>query len=127
MLRPNQFQINQAWIVFRLSKSPIVTEQDGNFNVFALLDASSCFIMATMFVRVEDAEPSQLASVRFLKDGYSHYNQYPETLYIPSKERVDFLSEEAESHGIEVVRIPEKQLLPFIGDARKMFKKFGMA
>ncbi len=44
MLRPNQFEVNEAWIVFRLNNAPIRIEHEGSFNCIALMDAASCFI-----------------------------------------------------------------------------------
>lgn len=43
MLYPKQFQVNEAWIVFKLNDAPIQTEADGDFNVFALMDAANCY------------------------------------------------------------------------------------
>lgn len=41
MFDPGQFQINEAWIVFKLNDAPVITEVDGDFNVLALMDAAT--------------------------------------------------------------------------------------
>ncbi|MDK1023876.1 MAG: hypothetical protein QGD92_06550, partial [Gammaproteobacteria bacterium] len=64
MFDPSQFQVNEAWIVFKLNDAPVVTEVDGDFNVLALMDAASCIILGTEFVRADSSEPSQLESKR---------------------------------------------------------------
>ena len=69
MLEPSQFQVNEAWIVFRLNESPVSTEADGDFNVLALMDAASCYMLGTEFIRTESSEPSQLESSRLLRGG----------------------------------------------------------
>lgn len=60
MLHPREFQVNEAWIVFKLNDAPISTEADGDFNVIALMDAASCFILGAVFVPVTSAEPSEM-------------------------------------------------------------------
>ena len=122
MLHPSEFQVNEAWIVFRLNEAPISTETDGDFNVIALMDAASCFILGAEFVSVTSAEPSEMEAKRLIKCGKSHKQQLPKTLYIPEKQPADILCAEAERNGIVVVRVPEEQLLVFIGEAREGLK-----
>ncbi len=45
--QPNQFQPNETWIAFKLNDAPVFTGADGDFNVLALMDAASCFILST--------------------------------------------------------------------------------
>jgi len=118
---PSQFQVNEAWIAFKLNDVPIVTGADGDVNVIALMDAASCYLLGTELVRADSAEPSQLDSKRLLKGGQSHKGDFPKTLFIPSNQVADILSIEAERHGISVVRAPEEELLVFIGEAREGF------
>lgn len=73
-LKPSHFQVNEAWIAFKLNDAPVSTEADGDFNVIALMDAAGCFILSTEFVRANSAELSQLESERLLKGGKSHTN-----------------------------------------------------
>ena len=47
----------------------------------------------------------------------------PKTLFIPSDQLANILTAEAERQGICVVRVPEDQLLLFVGDARESFKE----
>ena len=47
MLHPNQFQVNEAWIAFKLNDEPIHAELDGDFSFLALMDAASCFILSS--------------------------------------------------------------------------------
>ena len=123
MLDPSQYQVNEAWIAFRLNDAPISTEADGDFNVLALMDVASCYILGMEFIRTDSPEPSQLEAARLLKGSHSHEQQYPKSLFIPTNQEADILSTEAERHGITVTRVPEEQLLVFIGEARQGFKE----
>lgn len=123
MFHPSQYQVNEAWIAFKLNDAPVATEADGDFNILALMDAASCMILSTEFVRAGSSEPSQLESKRLLKGGYAHKQQFPKKLFIPTRQAADLLSIEAERNNIFVARIPEDQLLICIGEARKGFQK----
>ena len=123
MLHPNQFQVNEAWIVFTLNDTPIRTAQDGSFNCVCLMDAASCFILGNVFVPVDESEPLTIEVRRLLETGWAHKQQFPTTLFVPNGEFQTNLPEEAERQGITVVRVEEIQLGPFIREARQGFKE----
>lgn len=126
MLHPDQFQVNEAWIAFQLNDQPIRTEQDGDFDFLALMDAASCFILGFATIPADRDEPTQLDSRRLLQQGHAHKQQWPRTLFVPTEQAAQFLAAEAERLGIGVVRVAEAQLLPFIGEARESFReRFG--
>lgn len=126
MLHPNQFQVNQAWILFKLNDAPIVTEADGDFNLFALMDAASCFILGSVTVSVTQVEPSKIEVERLLKEARAHKQMVPEKLFIPNDQAAGIFILEAERQGIVVMRVAIDQLQTFIGDAQEGFKeKFG--
>ena len=122
MLHPNKFNVNEAWIAFRLNEAPVCTEVDGDFNIIALMDAASCFILGAEFVPITASEPSKLEAKRLLKNGKAHKQELPAMLYVPENLTADILCAEAERNGIQVVRVPEEQLLIFISDAREGMK-----
>lgn len=123
MLQPSEFHVNEAWIAFRLNEAPISTETDGDFNVIAVMDAASCFILAAEFVSVISAEPSEMVAKRLIKRSKSHKQQLPMTLYIPENLGADTLCTEAKRNSMAVVRVPEEQLRVFISEARQGFKE----
>ena len=123
MLHPNQFHVNEAWIAFKLNDAPIPTGSDGDFNFIALMDAASCFILSSAPVPTSAAEPSRIEAKRLLKEGRAHKQQLPKTLFISSNQPANLLTVEAERQGITVVRVPEDQILLFIGEARESFRE----
>lgn len=126
MLHPNQFQVNEAWIVFKLNDTPIFTDKDGDFNFIALMDAASCFILSTLAISVKSAQPTALEAKELLKEGQAQKQELAKTLFIPTCQTANLLQIEAEKQGITVVRVPEDQLLIFIGEARTGFQeRFG--
>jgi hypothetical protein len=123
MLHPNQFQVNEAWIAFKLKEVPVATAADGDFNVITLMDAASCFILGSEFVPADSAALSALQAKRLIKAGESHKGRLPGTLFIPADLAADALSQEAERRGVTTVRVATEQLLTLINDARKSFKE----
>lgn len=122
-LHPNQFQVNEAWIAFRLNDEPIQTEQDGAFNCICLMDAASCFILANEMVPLAGGEPSQLEARRLFKTALAHKNQTPSRLFVPAGQFKKHMSAEAQRRGIEVVSVSKRELLVFVGEAKQGFKQ----
>jgi hypothetical protein len=123
MLHPNQFTVNEAWVVFRLNETPISTETEGEFNCIALMDAASCFILSNTTSPVGEAEPSKTAVQRLIQEAKAHKGQLPKTLFIPNRQFPSVFPAEAKRLGIDIVRVPEEQLLLFIGEARESFSE----
>jgi hypothetical protein len=125
-LHPTQFKVNEAWIAFKINEVPIRTEIDGDFDCIALMDAASCFILGSTLTPAREAEPPKRTVRGLLRDAKAHKNQLPKTLFIPTGQFDSILPEEAERQGIAVARVPEDQLLVFIGEAREVFnEQFG--
>jgi hypothetical protein len=121
MLHPKQFEINETWIAFRLNDAPIQTEHDGDFNCIVLMDAASCFILSSELIPAAATEPTRAEFLRLLKKAKHHKQQLPKTLFIPREDSADRMTLEATQQSIEVVRVPESELLIFIMEAREAF------
>lgn len=90
------------------------------------MDAASCFILGSEFIAADAVEPSGMEACRLLRAGQSHKQKLPQTLLIPREQKADALAEEATRQKIAVTRVPENELLVFIGEAREGFReRFG--
>jgi hypothetical protein len=123
MLHPSQFQVNEAWIAFKLNDFPIHTEQDGDFDFIALMDAASCFILGYASAPAARGELSAKGARHLLREGQSHKQKWPKTLFLPADQPAQFLSKEAKRKGITVVPVAEDQLLVFTGEAKQGFRE----
>ena len=121
MLHPKNFEINEAWIAFRLNSAPVRTEADGDFNCLALMDAASCFILCSEFIPVTAREPTRTQFLHLLKNAQRHKEQLPKTLFIAREDAADLMTREATLQNIDVVRLAESELLAFIAEARQAF------
>ncbi len=119
MLHPSQFEINATWIAFKLNDAPIETAADGDFELIAIMDAASCFILSSGLVPAGQA----MEVKRLLKQASAHKKKLPKMLYVPTELTAPNLKVEAERQKLTVVGIPEVQLLVFIGEAREGFKE----
>jgi len=109
--------------MFKLNDAPVITEHDGDFNIYALMDAASCFILDIGFVPANSIEISEKEAKEILKKGYRHKKQYPKELIIPTNYTANNIITEAKRKGINVNHIPEDQLEILIGEAREGFQE----
>jgi hypothetical protein len=123
MLHPNQFEVNEAWIVFRLNDSLIRTDDEGGFNCIALMDAASCFILASDLFPATADEPTRVDFRRLLKSARRHTQELPKTLFVPRDGQIELAAREPAKHHIDVVRVSESDLLVFIEEARQGFSE----
>ena len=121
MLHPKQFEVNEAWIAFRLNNAPVQTECDGDFNCIALMDAASCFILGSELIPVASADLPRNPCHRLLEHAERHKQQLPKTLFVPGEEVAELITREATQLNIDVVEVSESELLIFIEEARQGF------
>jgi hypothetical protein len=126
VLHPDQFSVNEAWIAFQLNGRPIHTEADGDLNCLALMDAASCFILSSTLFPARNVQPSKADVRSLLKQASAHKKALPKRLLLPIGQFAAVLAAEAERQGIGVVRVPDRQLLVFVGEAQAGFEaQFG--
>lgn len=123
-LQPSQFKVNEAWILFQLSRKPIETEGDGPAICFGLVDAASCFILSALFFPGIDGHALTKDNVQgLLLKGWEHKKQYPEKLFVVKELLTAEVEEQARAQAIEVHGVDESELRSIIGDTQKEFRK----
>jgi hypothetical protein len=126
VLHPTQFHVNEAWIAFKLNDAPVSTGADGDFNLVALMDAASCFIVGTALVPVGPSGPTEMEAKGLLDEAQSDNRSLPTTLFISDGHPARILAAEAQRQGITVVPVPDDQLVMFLAEARRSFReRFG--
>jgi len=124
MFHPNQFSLHSAWVAFQLNEQPISTRTEGDFNLMALMDAASGFILGTVSVPASAGAPSQLDAKRLLKGGQSQAKQWPQRLIIPAEMVAGNLHKEAERHNVRIEQVPQADMEALIGQARQSFNAY---
>ena len=126
MLHPSQFEVNEAWIAFRLNRVPIETEVDGDLNCIALMDAASCYLLGMELISISAEDLTPMQCRRLIESAREHKQELPRTLFVPQEDNPVTLMSEAAHNEIDVVRVPESNLLAIIGEAREGFaERFG--
>ena len=123
ILQLDQFQPGETWIFFKLNIQPIITKEDGNFNVFCLMEANSQFILATEFISTDLDELSQIDVKRIFKNALSHNQQLPEKLLISDEVKEEQLVSDIKKRNIELISTSEEALAIFINEARNGFQQ----
>ncbi|MBK7144926.1 MAG: hypothetical protein IPH76_06850 [Xanthomonadales bacterium] len=128
MIHPDDYGVNQAWLIFKVNEVPIRTMEDGDFDCLVLMDAATGIIVAQVMVPVTEAEPSLLECKQMFKQGKARKNQLPRELIIAQEMHAEVLAREAVRLGMKVVRLPEAQLQALTREARDGFRQhFGGA
>ena len=122
-MHPSQFEVNEAWIVFQLTKKPVVTERDGPVHCFGLMDAASCFLLCAEFFPGTGIVALSKKNIQgLLKKGWKHKKKYPSKLFVVQGLLNGEIEAEAQGLGIAVTGVAERQLLVIIGEAQGGFQ-----
>ncbi len=122
MPEPGQFEVNDAWIVFRLNDAPICTEADGDFNVLCLMDAASCYILGNEFIPAGFATIPEPVLEKLLGSAKTRTGLLPARLLVSAELDASGLKTLTKHPGIEVVSTADEELSPFISEAREGFR-----
>ena len=121
MLHPNQFSPNDAWILFRLNDAPVVTEQDGDFDVLCLMDAASCYILGNDFVPILDIVDPVPIAARLLASAQKQAGCFPKKLVISDEFESGQFGPIAKEIDAELASYGDKILAPFVSEAKEGF------
>ena len=120
-LTPDLFQINEAWIVSRLSSPMIV--QNESVDVYVLLDAASCYIFGQIAYVGET--PSRNEFNALFKRARKMQRSWPGKLYIPKQDPAEaIISETAVKAGIQIEVVPPPYLDDILNPIKESFLNF---
>lgn len=123
-LDPSQFEVNEAWILFQLTEKPIVTQLDGSFICYGLMDVASCFMLGvTPHRRTDDSAILIKKILGLIKTGWEHKKEFPERLLVIKELLTTELEFEIRAQGIYVNFVEEFELESIIRDAQDEFRK----
>jgi len=121
VLKPEDFEVNEAWIAFRLNRLPIQTETDGDFNCLALMDAASLFILASELLPFQSGEMADLELRHLLRIAELKDHPFPHTVYVSGSGSPTEPAVSSSLHEIEIVVVPDNELQIFTREARDGF------
>jgi len=119
-LHPSQFQVNEAWVAFKLYDEPVAVKDHGDMLAIGLMDAASTCILNIAFVRA-DAALSEVEAQGFLEKSrfVSPPPRPPRHLFIGSDIGATVLSAVAKRRGIMITTMDPLELEGIVGSARE--------
>ena len=72
---------------------------------------------------IGEAEPSKMAIRRLFKEAKAHKQKLPKKVFVPDDQFIRIVPDEAKRLKIAIARVPEKELLVFVGEARESFQE----
>jgi hypothetical protein len=123
MLEQSQFDVNDAWVVFRLNSVPMSTEVDGDFNLLCMMDVASCYIFGNELVPVQSWDVSESAVARLIESGKSQVQSLPHRFLLSSEFELERFAAMAGQLGVEVQWVTDEELLPLVSETREIFRE----
>lgn len=121
MLLPKQHAVNEAWIAFKLNDRPMESSEGHVYDLVALMDSASYFLLGHAIVMVAQNGPSEQDALRLLMECRAHKQELPAKLFVPDGLDVEHLIVHARRMGVTVVNVSEEQVVPFAAEARMAF------
>ena len=120
----DSFSVNQAWIIFQISETPVMTESEGDYHIYALMDAASAYILGNEFVSVSAQHVSQNQMQKLLHQGFSQADRWPDQLLIQNNEPLNAFEAFAEHLSIKYQRVSMADIWPIVGEAVQGFREY---
>ncbi|MGD8175312.1 hypothetical protein [Marinimicrobium sp. ARAG 43.8] len=120
-IEPSEFAHNEAWLLFRLNEAPVLTEADGDFNAMAIMEVATGMIFGMELVQVTLPGLPEFLSRKLLADAEGQAGSRPRKLFVAFEDEAAELIKVAKVMGIEVERVPAKDLSDITQEAREGF------
>ncbi|WP_449288392.1 DUF6930 domain-containing protein [Marinobacter salarius] len=104
-----------------MNEAPVMTEADGDFNAMAIMEVATGMIFGMELVQVSMSGLPEFLSRKLLADAEGQSGSRPQKLFIATEYHADDLVKVAEAMGIEVERVPAKDLSGITQEAREGF------
>lgn len=124
MRHPRDYTVHEAWIFFRLSPLPLRIAGEGAFDVMAVMDAASCYMMGSEFIPSGVVELPETVVEKLVEAGRAQANKLPREFIVSSEIGSAQIERFAEQSGTPVERVPDEELAAFLSEARESFREF---
>ena len=121
MLTPDQFRVNEAWIVVRVNETFLFVK-DEPYDIYVLIDAASCYVLGHVLSRVTDEAPHEKDVKALFKKAWEAKNQWAEKLILTENSIAeDVFRKQAEQNSLSVSIVPLSDLEPIVGPLKESF------
>jgi hypothetical protein len=121
MLTPDQFRVNEAWIVVRVNEAFLFVK-DEPYDIYVLMDADSCYVLGHVLSRVTNEAPHEKDVEALFKKAWEAKNQWAEKLILAENSIAeDVFRKQAEQNSLSVSIVPLSDLEPIVGPLKESF------
>ena len=118
-------RVDEAWVIFRLSTTPISTTQDGDFHCVALMDMASGFLIGMQMVPLWTKDELGAAAPALLNDARGR-GLAATALVMPESALSVTVAEHAAAMGMMVGKATDEELDRVLTEPREAFaERFG--
>lgn len=122
-LEPQDFEVNQCWLAFRVNQFPIRTPE-GEHDIYVLQDAGSMYIFGTCFAEHDAESPPESDVEALLQKAWKAREEWPDEIIVPGKfSKRNAFARAASQFGIAIRAVPEAQLSMYIKDVQTSFEE----
>jgi len=122
MLTPDQFRINEAWIVSRANELPLFVKEVP-YDCYFLMDAGSCYVLGYVLASKHGA-PDEREVAALLEKAWRGKKQWAQKLIVTGDEATDnVFRDQAEARGLQVEVVPEEEMPAIVGPIRRSFEE----
>ncbi|MBC2695212.1 MAG: hypothetical protein HF982_08060 [Desulfobacteraceae bacterium] len=121
MLTPDQFRVNEAWIVVRVNEAFLFVKDDP-YDIYVLMDAASCYVLGHVLSRVTNEAPHEKDVEALFKKAWEAKNQWAEKLILTENSIAeDVFRKQAKQNSLSVSIVPLSDLEPIVGPLKESF------
>lgn len=121
MFTPDQFRVNEAWIVIRVNEAFLFVKDDP-YDIYVLMDAASAYVLGHVLLRVADEAPRAEDVEALFTKAWKAKNQWAERLMLTEDSVAqDAFRRRAEKNGLAVEIVSLSDLDPIVGPLRESF------
>ena len=121
MLTPDQFRVNEAWIVIRVNEEFLFVK-DEPYDIYVLIDAASTYVFGHVLARVVDEAPKKKDVEALFKNAWKAKKQWAKQLIITEHSKADAVFRtQAERIGLSIKVVPLSELEPIVGPLKESF------
>jgi hypothetical protein len=121
MLTPDQFHVNEVWIVIRINEKFLFVK-DEPYDIYVLIDAASAYVLGHVLSRVVDETPQKKEVEALFKKAWKAKNQWAKKLMVTENSiATDVFRKQAEDNGLSVEMVPLADLEPIVGPLKESF------
>ena len=121
MLTPDQFRVNEAWIVVRINEAFLFVK-DEPYDIYVLIDADSCYVLGHVLSRVTNEAPHEKDVEALFKKAWEAKNQWAERLILTENFIAeDVFRKQAEQNNLSVSIVPLSNLESIVDPLKESF------